>query len=119
MESGAAGHRGAHQWVRRRIRSETVPRPESWSIVCDGWVVGVVSQVSPGFHRAGDWKWAAQTYPAASGYAVTREEALERVRESVSFGSDGRPELPAVGYLRMGERCASNPPDGGEIPGQR
>ena len=118
MTSVAAGHRGVHRWVRRRIRSEIVPRPESWSIVCDGWIVGAVSQVSHGFHRAGDWKWSALTYPSASGYAETLEEALERVRESVSFGADGRPDIPAVGRLRMQERRASNLPDGGDFPGQ-
>ena len=74
-----------------------------------GWTVGRVSQVPPGFHRAGDWRWAVQTYPASHGHAEALEEALERVREGVSFGPDGLPELPEVSYLRMGRRAGSSP----------
>ena len=69
-----------------------------------GWTVGRVCQVAPGFYHAGDWAWAVQTYPAAHGYVETMEEALERVREGVSFGADGLPELPAVQGLRMRRR---------------
>lgn len=79
-----------------------MPKVEDWSVLCNNWTVGRVSQVAPGFHRAGDWTWAVQTYPSAQGYTTTLEEGLEHVREKVSFGPDGLPNLPAVSYLRMG-----------------
>ena len=104
-------HPGRHEWSRRRLRHDTVPRVEDWVVLRRGWIVGRVREVAPGFHRAGDWSWAVQTYPASHGYAGSLEEALERVREGVSLGPDGLPNLPAVGRLRMARRPVPSPGD--------
>lgn len=81
-----------------------------------GWTVGRVMEVAPGFHRAGDWSWAVQTYPASSGHADTLEEALERVREGVSFCTDGLPTVPGAHEVRRRRRGGGSSPDGERGP---
>lgn len=77
-----------------------------------GRTVGRVMEVAPGFHRAGDWRWSVQTYPASHGHAGTLEEALERVREGVSFAPDGLPTVPAAHDVRLRRRAGGSSPGG-------
>lgn len=91
------------RWTRRRTRIGGQVCEDDWTVVCDSWVVGRTHRVHPGFVRVGQWGWSVHSYPACSGYAETLDEALERIRQGVRFGPDGRPETVQVQAWRRGE----------------
>lgn len=69
-------------WTRRLSFPEDVN--DDWVISKDGREVGRVYFSSPQASSGrASWFWAVQVLPTASGWAATRDEALEAVRTRV------------------------------------
>ena len=91
-----------HRWTRIRTRIGGRRHEDDWCVLCDGWVVGRVLRDHGGLARGGEWGWSVQSFPAESGHADRLGDALERIREGVTFGRDGRPETAEVLAWRQG-----------------
>lgn len=72
----------SHRWTRALTWPD---RPDDWSVLRDGLVVGFVSHEKNQIAGKMEWRWAVITTPQAGTFAETMEEALEQVRKHASM----------------------------------